>query len=66
MSEKTEFERAYCLLLATLATLDSLDLSIPAAHTCQAIDAMERADEAVGVDFAALRRQASQSGAALH
>ena len=63
---KAEFERAYCLLLATLAALDALDLNIPAAHVNQAIDAMERNEDAVGVDFSALRKVTDDPARGLH
>lgn len=63
---KAKFERAYCLLLATLAALDALDLYLPAAHVNQAIHAMERDEDAVGVDFSALRKVTDDSARGLH
>lgn len=63
---KSDFERAYCLLLATLAALDALDLHIPGAHVNQALHAMEREDGAVGTDFAALRNEAAEPLGGLH
>lgn len=66
MDELAEFERAYCLMLATLGTLDALGLDIPAAYLSQAIAAMERSDAAASCDLAALREQASQRRASMH
>lgn len=63
---KAEFERAYCLLLATLAALDALELHIPAAHLNQAIYAMERDEYAVDVDFSALRQVTDEPARGLH
>lgn len=66
MDEQAEFERAYCLMLASLRALDALNLDVPAAHLSQAIAAMERCDAAASCDLAALREQASQARSALH